>query len=172
MPLYVVQVSGGKEAKVEDLIRRYVEEELVGEVFVPKYEAMRRWKGEWRKREERLVPGYLFVETRDAEKLATELRRVPAFTKLLGNNEVFIPLNAAEAAWLNAFTKRDARVIEMSEGILEGDTVVVLRGPLMGHEAEIKRIDRHKRTAEIEISMLGRTKIIRLGLEIVAKRKA
>lgn len=32
---------------------------------------------------------------------------------------------------------------------------LVLRGPLRGHEAEIKRIDRHRRMAELEVSMLG-----------------
>ena len=75
-------------------------------------------------------------------------------------------------AWLNAFTGNDCRVIEMSEGIVEGSKVVVLRGPLMGHEAEIKRVDRHRRTAELEICMFGRVKTIRLGLEIISKSSA
>lgn len=103
---------------------------------------------------------------------ALQLRRVPAFTKLLGNNEVFIPLNGDEVAWLNAFAGDERRVVEMSEGIMEGSKVIVLRGPLMGHEAEIKRIDRHRRTAELEIRMLGRVKTIRLGLEIISKSSA
>lgn len=169
MRIYAIQVASGKEAKVEELIRRFVNESAVGEIFVPRFEAMRRWKGEWHKRAERLTPGYLYVETSGVEKLALQLRRVPAFTKLLGNNEVFIPLNDDEVAWLNAFAGDTRRVIEMSEGIMEGSKVIVLRGPLMGHEAEIKRIDRHRRTAELEIRMLGRVKTIRLGLEIVSK---
>lgn len=169
MRIYAIQVGSGQEAKVEELIRRFVDESVIGEIFVPRFESMRRWKGEWYKRTERLTPGYLYVETSDVEKLSLQLRRVPAFTKLLGNNEVFIPLNGDEVAWLNAFTGNDRRVVEMSEGIMEGSKVIVLRGPLMGHETEIKRIDRHRRTAELEIRMLGRVKTIRLGLEIVSK---
>lgn len=172
MRIYAIQVGSGQEAKVEELIRRFVDESVIGEIFVPRFEAMRRWKGEWHKRTERLTPGYLYVETSDVEKLALLLRRVPAFTKLLGNNEVFIPLNDDEVAWLNAFTGDERRVVEMSEGILEGGKVIVLRGPLMGHEAEIKRIDRHRRTAELEIRMLGRVKTIRLGLEIISRSPA
>lgn len=172
MRIYAIQVGSGQEAKVEELIRRFVDESVIGEIFVPRFEAMRRWKGEWHKRTERLTPGYLYVETSDVEKLALQLSRVPAFTKLLGNNEVFIPLNDDEVAWLNAFTGNDCRVIEMSEGIVEGSKVVVLRGPLMGHEAEIKRVDRHRRTAELEICMFGRVKTIRLGLEIISKSSA
>lgn len=169
MHIYAIQVGSGQEAKVEELIRRFVDESVIGEIFVPRFEAMRRWKGEWHKRTERLTPGYLYVETSDVEKLSLQLRHVPAFTKLLGNNEVFIPLNGDEMAWLNAFAGDERRVVEMSEGIMEGGKVIVLRGPLMGHEAEIKRIDRHRRTAELEIRMLGRVKTIRLGLEIVSK---
>lgn len=172
MRIYAIQVGSGQEAKVEELIRRFVHESVIGEIFAPRFEAMRRWKGEWHKRTERLTPGYLYVETSDAEKLALQLRRVPAFTKMLGNNEVFISLNDEEVAWLNAFTGGDCRVIEMSEGIVEGDKVIVLRGPLRGHEAEIKRIDRHRRMAELEVSMLGRMKTIRLGLEIISKSSA
>lgn len=172
MRIYAIQVASGQEAKVEELIRRFVDEALVGEIFVPRFESMRRWKGEWHKRTERLTPGYLYVETSDAEKLALQLRRVPTFTKVLGNNEVFIPLNDEEVAWLNAFTGGDRCVIEMSEGIVEGNKVIVLRGPLRGHEAEIKRIDRHRRMAELEVSMLGRMKTIRLGLEIISKSPA
>lgn len=72
----------------------------------------------------------------------------------------------------NTFAGNDRRVIEMSEGIVEGDKVIVLRGPLRGHEAEIKRIDRHRRMAELGVSMLGRMKTIRLGLEIISKSPA
>lgn len=169
MRIYAIQVASGQEAKVEELIRRFVDESMIGEIFVPRFETMRRWKGEWHKRTERLTPGYLYVETSDVEKLALQLRRVPAFTKLLGNNEVFIPLNGDEVAWLDAFAGDTRRVVEMSEGIMEGSKVIVLCGPLMGHEAEIKRIDRHRRAAELEIHMLGRVKTIRLGLEIVSK---
>ena len=172
MRIYAIQVASGQEAKVEELIRRFVDEALVGEIFVPRFESMRRWKGEWHKRTERLTPGYRYVETSDAEKLALQLRRVPTFTKVLGNNEVFSPLNDEEVAWLNAFTGGDRRVIEMSEGIVEGNKVIVLRGPLRGHEAEIKRIDPHRRMAELEVSMLGRMKTIRLGLEIISKSPA
>ena len=85
---------------------------------MPRFEAMRRWKGEWHKRTERLTPGYLYVETSDVEKLSLQLRRVPAFTKLLGNNEVFIPLNGDEMALANAFAGDERRVVEMSEGIV------------------------------------------------------
>lgn len=81
-----------------------------------------------------------------------------------------MPLAPDEAAWLNAFTDVETHVVQMSEGFIEGDRVLVTRGPLKGHELEIKRINRHKREAELEVPILGRTKRIKVGLEIVSKR--
>ena len=40
----------------------------------------------------------------------------------------------------------------------------------MGLEGCIKKIDRHKRTAWLEIEMMGRIVETRVGLEVVEKR--
>lgn len=167
---YVVQVIGGREKRVLDLLERFVDEELVEECFIPQYEVMKRIGGDWRKRSEILIPGYLFVVTKNPSRLASELRKVPEFTKLLGNDDVFIPLPDQEVAFINAFTEPGRRVVEMSEGVIEGDRIVVLNGPLMGQTGLIKKIDRHKRLAYLEIEILGRKKSVKLGLEIVRKR--
>lgn len=167
---YVVQVVGGKEKHVLELMQTFVVDGLMEECFIPQYEIMKRIRGEWRKRLEVLLPGYIFVVTKDPDKLAFELRKVPAFTKLLGNNDVFIPLADQEVAFINAFTEPDHRVVEMSEGVIEGDTIVILNGPLMGQTGLIKKIDRHKRLAYLEIEIFGRTKSVKVGLEIVRKK--
>lgn len=167
---YVIQTMGGQENQVLALMQRFVDESLVKEAFIPRYEAMKRIKGAWQKRTEALIPGYVFVVTKDPGKLKAELRRVPRFTRLLGNGDVFIPLDSQEVAFVNAFTRPGKRVVELSTGIIEGDHVIILNGPLMGHDGLIRKIDRHKRLAFLEIDMLGRKKTVKLGLEIVAKR--
>ena len=49
-------------------------------------------------------------------------------------------------------------MIGMSEGVIEGDQIVVLKGPLVN------------RTAYLEIEMFGRTIQTKIGLGIVRKR--
>ena len=171
MALYVLQVTGGQEDRVAKMIDKYVSEGIVRECFIPRYEAMRRMRGGWHKCVETLVVGYLFVDCDDPGALSEQLRRVPAFTRLLGNDDIFIPLNADEVSWLNAFTDTGNRVVRMSEGVIEGDKVIVLNGPLMGHEGMISKIDRHRRIAYLDIHILGRTKTVKVGLEIVNKHK-
>ena len=57
----------------------------------------------------------------------------------------------------------------MSTGVIEGDRVIVTDGPLVGREALISKIDRHKRLAYLDMRMFGRIKTIKVGLEIVRK---
>ena len=167
---YVIQTVGGKEKHARRLMDKLVDGSVLTEAFIPQPRVMHRLRGEWRPTEEVLIPGYVFVRTSNVDALSQDLRSVPAFTRLLGNDDRFIPLTRDEIAFLNAFTKEGDRVIQMSEGIIEGDRVIVLNGPLMDHEGMIKKIDRHKRVAYLDMQMFGRTKTIKVGLEIVRKR--
>lgn len=143
---------------------------LMGECFVPRCEVMKKFRGQWIKRAEILIPGYVFVQTKDPDKLKPALRSVPRFTRLLGNDDMFTPLDDREMAFVQAFTSPGARTVAMSTGIIEGDEVVILNGPLVGHSGMIRKIDRHKRLAYLEMEILGRRKAVKLGLEIVTKR--
>lgn len=170
MGMYVIQVVAGKEAHVIHLIERYIKPGLITECFSTKREVLRREGGTWQKCEENLLPGYLFVSCDDPSRVADCLKRIPAFTRMLGNDDVFIPLSDDEVRWLSRLTTSEERIIRMSRGVIEeGGKVVVTEGPLRGYEANIKRIDRHKRVAWLEMRILGRTKSVKVGLEIVAK---
>lgn len=167
---YVIQTVGGKEQHVLNLIEHLVEPDVIQELFIPRYETMKRIQGEWQKRQEILLPGYIFVVTNAPNVLETELRKVPSFTKVLRNSDIFLPLDNQEVAFINAFTTPEKRVVEFSTGVIEGDNIVILNGPLMGQVGLIKKIDRHKRLAYLEIDILGRRKTVKVGLEIIAKR--
>lgn len=170
MGIYVIQVVGGQEAKAAEAISAMAQC-AVRDCFVLRREVMKRKDGAWRKRIERLFPGYVFVETDDPLRVRQLLRSVPAFTRLLGSaGDTFVPLTSDEVAWISVHTNAETHVLEMSEGAIEGDRVTVTSGPLKGKEASITRIDRHKRLAWVDMDMFGRKKTIRVGLEIVAKR--
>ena len=168
--IYVVQVAGGKEARAAEMIAKHAQG-AVGDCFIPKREVMHRQSGQWHGKLEKLFPGYVFVQTNAPELLCEALRQVPEFTRMLTfAGDICLPLSDDEVAWINASTNAETHVMEMSEGVIEGDRVVVTRGPLKGHEMSIARVDRHKRLAWVDMDMLGRRKTIRVGLEIVSKR--
>ncbi|WP_241156392.1 MULTISPECIES: antiterminator LoaP [unclassified Adlercreutzia] len=167
---YVVQVYTGCEETARTLIGQVATEGEVRECFVPKYETMINFRGEWVSRTRALFPGYLIVVTANVDKLDQALRKVAAFTRLLGNDEGFIPLDAREIDWISAFTQEGRRVVGMSEGVQEGDEITILKGPLMNHTGWIKRINKRKRLAYLEIQMFGRTITTKAGLNIVRRK--
>ena len=168
--LYVIQVRGGTEEAMRHSLLS-IAPATVQECFIPEYETMWATRGEWKPTRAKLFPGYIFVKTTDPADLATVLAGIPAFARLLGaNGEKFIPLSDDEVAWLNVFTTADTHLVEMSQGFNEGDRVTVIRGPLKGHEAQIAKIDRHKRIAVLDVRMFNQTKQVKVGLEIVWKR--
>lgn len=152
------------------LIESYQDECSIKELFIPQYEIMKRLQGEWVMRREILLPGYVFVDTKQPEVIKEILLRIPQFTRLLGNNDTFLPLADSEVKFLNAFCSPGHRIIDCSSGIIEGDKTIILKGPLMGHTGLIRKIDRHKRLAYLEMSICGRVKTVKLGLEIVKKQ--
>lgn len=169
MHMYVIQVTGGRETHARDLITRLLGE-LVGECFIPRREVFRHVDGEWVSVTETLFPGYVFVRTNQIQQVSERLGSVPAFTRLLGkSDERIIPLSSEEVAWLEALLVPVSKVLEKSMGVIEGDRVIVTEGPLKGHEAQISKIDRHKRAAYLDMRMFGRRKTIKVGLEIVRK---
>lgn len=174
-PWYVVQVLAGTEERVCALIHRaFRPGEIIEECFVPRYEIQKRFRGQWQRRSEVLFPGYLIVITRNIDALHRALSRIPQFARLLGTKQqdgsvAFVPLDDEDKDWIAVFTERGRRAVGISEAVMEGDKVRVLRGPLMGHEAWIKSVNRHKRTAYLEMRMFGRTITTKVGLGILRR---
>ena len=140
---------------------------LLQECFVPTYETERKYGGEWQSRRYKLFPGYVIAVTNNVDQLNRQLRNVRAYTKILGNEDAFIPLDRAEMTFIDWFTSRRHRVVRMSRAVQEGETVHVTDGPLVGHEAWIRKVNKRKGTAIVEMSMFGRTLQVEIGLAVV-----
>ena len=168
---YVIQVAPGTEQKTETLIRERVETGLYDRCFHPLRHVRKKFRGEWRDLHEKLMPGYVFITSDAIAELYPELRRVPALTKLLGRNdgEVFVPLAEEEADWLEKVTEGGMEAGLSQVAVAEGDVVTILSGPLMDMEGRIRKINLHKRIAEVEVHFMNRETVIYLGIELVGK---
>lgn len=166
---YVAQVQAGSEAATRDKCLQTVPHEIMRNCFVPEYETMRKIDGDWQKVNRLLFSGYLFLVADDAEQLDSWLHKVPARLRLLGATDgAPTPLSEGERDWFLSFMD-DSHCVRMSEGYIEGDQVRVVKGPLMGSEGCIRKIDRHKRRAYVDMTMFGRTITASVGLEVFHK---
>ena len=167
---YGGQAVAGGEFAVGRLLGSLVEDDVLQGCFVPRYEVQKQFRGQWRTCTATLFPGYLIVVTDRVDELESQLRRVPAFAWVLGNDGGFVPLERDEVAWIDAFTEKGHRTVGVSEGVIEGDRIIVLKGPLVGRAGWIRKINRRQRTAYLERHMFGRTIQTKSGLGIGRNR--
>lgn len=165
---YVVQVMTGKEHQIAALCKDRLPVKS-DEVFVPLYERKRKVRGCYEIVRAVLFPGYVFFQTEDVEGLFYFLKDVGGLTKILRTGEDFTPLHEKEVDFIKRFGGK-AHVVELSVGYVEGDNVVITEGPMVDWHGKVKKIDRHKRTAVLEIEFFGRMTDVTVGLEIVEKK--
>lgn len=167
---YVIQVRSRKEEYIASKCKSLISKDVLTDCFIPKYKKMKKYRGKWHNVEEVLFSGYVFLVSNNVEHLFQELKKIPDLTKLLGNDGTDIySIQKGEVAFLNKFIKAD-HILDMSIGYIEGDRVIVNSGPLIGYEGLIRKIDRHKRIAYLDIQLFDQTTTVKVGLEIVSKK--
>lgn len=170
---YVIQVNTGNEHKLRDMIvQQLVQTNTPYEdCFVPMVEYVRKVDQQYEIKEKPMFPGYLFLISGpdNIQEIAACLKQVIGFTKILGESQEFIPLYPQEVDFLLGFSDNNHNV-GMSCGFIEDDNITITEGPLVGKEGYIKKINRHKRVAEVELLFMGRTTRVQVPLEIITKR--
>ena len=174
---YVIQVAPGKEEETERFIGERVSQEWYFSCFHPVRHVRKKFRGMWKDRQEKLLPGYVFIESENARELYMDLKNIPMMTKLLGwEGEFVTALTEQEADWLEkiASVDRDGKITgEVNLSLVEvgeNDEVKILSGPLKDMVGMVRKINMHKRIAEVEVVFMGRKIVLHLGIEIVEKK--
>lgn len=170
---YVIQVKSGKEDKTIKEIKDRLDKDLAFDVFVPKAMRRRKYQGEWHDELKPCFPGYIFIDTSNIKNVFKALYYVPSFTKILGReglSENFLPLNVIETRMIDILYNKDSNYIASISNITfeEGDKIVVLSGPLYGQEANIKKVNLHKRLVTITITLGGQSVEAELGIDFIS----
>ena len=174
---YVIQVAPGKEVEAEIYIKERVALGLYSSCFHPVRHVRKKFHGVWEDKHEKLLPGYVFINSDNARELYLDLKRIPMMTKLLGRQKEFITaLTEEETAWLEKIVSIgidgniSGEVLLSQIEVSENNEVRILSGPLYNMDGMIKRINLHKRIAEVEVEFMGRKTVIHLGIEMVGKK--
>ena len=132
---YVVQVRTGDELKLAERLKLEVKENGE-EIFVPLFERRKSIKGEWTKVTTPLFPGYIFFQTNDVESFYLRLKKINAFTKILGTGYGYSSISPDEEKFLRILIGDDY-IAQESVGVIEGDKIIIKYGPLHGLEGSI-----------------------------------
>ena len=178
---YILFVRAGAEHRVVNDLRRFFAHSGIPyetDPFCPESECYYRSK-ELRKLGKNyirrpLFPGYVFLETNmPADEFIGQAGRyiyassdIIRLLKYGESDEIAMPENERKRF---EFLLSGKRCIERSVGYIEGDVIHIEGGALVGLEALITKIDRHNRSATVELDMFGRRVTTRVPLEIVSK---
>ncbi|MCL2815963.1 MAG: antiterminator LoaP [Oscillospiraceae bacterium] len=171
---YVMFVAAGKEKSVADGIRAYNAEKEITDVspFVPTKERFFKTTERVKKERFTMYPGYVFAETAmGAYEFAEYVKgirrgRAIAMTVLRYGDSEEMALRREERVALASLMNREW-CVEASVGFREHDKVRIISGALMGHEAAIKRVDRYKMRAWVELEMFETKMTVEVGLEVL-----
>lgn len=165
---YVIQTLKGQENKVADAVTRDVADN--GEnVFVLEYEKEYRIKGEWNKNRKPFFPGYVFAEMEKAKAEHFDRRLRKNRHKLLKVDGVITHIRQEEQEYLMTIGGKE-HIIHHSKGFRVEDYVVITSGPFKGFNGEIRKLDRHHRSAVICLTLLGKQMDVNIDLEIVENK--
>jgi len=172
---YLLKCPKGNEADYAKRCREFgkIRGKDLQEVVCFQYQRMLRYGGKWHMEKRTLLPGCIFLfgpgaallkgyadtEMFIEEKQETDRQR---------QTEQGIFIIPCETPYLKNLCP-EGNVVGMSKGIIKNGRTFVTSGPLQGKEHLIQKIDRHKRTAEIEIPFSGQKIQVTVGLEIYQK---
>ncbi len=169
---YVLFIKSGKERKVEQYLRKELSIDI-SIPFIPLQEILFKKTGTIKKEIRPLFPGYVFVDSilpeheflEEAKYLTNKSSDIIG---LLKYSDTEIAMRESEKQRLLRLCNND-HCIEASYGIIEGDKIHIFDGPLKGMESIVKKVNRHKREALIELEIMGDVRLVTVALEIVKK---
>lgn len=169
---YVLFVKANKERKVEKYLKKQLSADE-GIPFIPLQEILFRRSGEEKKELKFLFPSYVFIESILSEQefikvINPLIYKIGDIISLLKYSDSEIAMKESERQMLLNLSNNN-HCIEASYGIIEGDKIRISSGPLMGKESIVKKVNRHKREALIEIEIMGDVRLVSVTLEIVDK---
>lgn len=167
----VVHVKDGEEMRAEEFVSGLLPKSLNARCFHLTRDRRKKYGGKWQTIHEKLFPGYVFISTDQPEKVHKKLKQAPKPRLLFSNDECVSTLKEHEVDFMERITGDGTSCgigeIAISKvKVTEAGSVECLSGPLLHVGSMVRKIDLHKRIAEVEADFMGQRQALYLGIEI------
>ena len=164
MDWYVVFVESGKEEEVQKWLDHYFDNEIQ-QNMVPKKRLIEKKGGKYYTVIKKLFPGYVFIHIdMDLEKYKI-IKNIPKLIRFLSTDSYYSPIDESE---ISVIQRLDDSV-GYSKVLVKNFKIQVKEGCLYGMEGIIKKIDKHRNRAKIQLNLMGEPKLVEVGVEIIYK---
>lgn len=151
---YIVHAPNREQSTAAKL-KKLIPSELLEDAFVLQKERWRKYGDEWRLYPVPLYQDYFFVVTKDAAALDRELSQLSFPVSIAkGNGNFCSPMATQAQEWYERMTD-ETHTIRSSTGVIVDGELDVQRGPLVGQEASITKVNRAKRYCSVRVGEDG-----------------
>ena len=141
----------GKERETCEKVRRIIPHNLMQDAFVMQKEFWFKRDGAWSLQTKPMYKEYFFVATHDAAALDRALAQLSFGCRIAGSRErAYMPMPDDAQDWYRSVLDDDG-VVRNSVARIEDGVLHIEQGPLVGQEARVKKIDRHKRWCLVDV---------------------
>lgn len=155
---YVIHTYPGEEERVANNLKQRIEnlgmEKKIFDVLVPKEQKIKIKDGKRKSVEEKLYPGYVFVEMIVTDDAWYVIRNTPRVTGFIGSGTVPIPVSPEEVKVLKQKSKEEAPQYKIE--VEEGTLVRINDGPFKGFEGKVSEVDEEKGKLKVLVNVFGR----------------
>ncbi|MBY0220521.1 antiterminator LoaP [Paenibacillus illinoisensis] len=171
MEWYVLFVETGKETEVVESIHKKVSDKEI-ELLTPIRKVPERKNGVISHVFKGVFPGYVFLKTSMDVNVYYKLLEIPKIIRMLNRYEEsgtgfeFYSIPENEMELILRLVGKD-QIINYSTCSFVNSHLKVLKGPLMGLEDLIDKVEIRKRRVKIKMDLLGENRHIDLGIELI-----
>lgn len=167
MNFFAFQVMSGREDAYIELFSRIRPDQTVYNI---KKKIQARKQGKPISLVSCVFPGYLFFQfpgEKPSPELIASLKRIRNFMRILPATDSIKPLNDRDAEIIHQLLSFGREIGPSLVMFDENNRIKVIRGPLMGLEGRIIKVDRRKRRAKIQLEMSDSPISFDLGFDIL-----
>lgn len=161
-----VHVRDGEEARTESFVKGLLSGELDARCFHLTRSRKKKYGGQWQTVREKLLPGYLFIDTDKPEAVYRELEKASGPWLLFSGATSVTALKTKETALMERLADESGEIAVSKVRVEEDGSIEFLSGPLVQVEGLVRKVNLHQRVAEIETDFLGEKRVLYLGIEI------
>ncbi|MCI9141327.1 MAG: hypothetical protein HFH87_01740 [Lachnospiraceae bacterium] len=161
-----VHVKDGNEARTEAFVSGLLSKEMNARCFHLTRSRRKKYGGQWRTVRENLLPGYVFIDTDRPEEVGRELKGTSGLQLLFGSAAFVTTVKAQESEFMELLMDEEGEIGLSEVRVEENGGIRCVSGPLRKVSHLVRRVDLHKRIAEVEAEFMGKRQVLYLGIEI------
>lgn len=168
---YVLHTHSGYEDTVARNLKQRIESLGMGDkifnVLVPTEKKIKIKNGKRRVVEEKIYPGYVFVEMMVTDDSWYVARNTPRVTGFVGSGTTPIPVSPEEISELQRRMGIDEPKYKIDVAV--GDAVKITDGPFKDFDGRVSNVDEEKGKIKVLVSMFGRETPVELDFLQIKK---